>query len=219
MRFAVVALAAALAACSYEVTTPDFAVNARPSPEVVLGADPAGFTVTQGDAALSELAAELHRTLVSDSGGAVRSAGGQPLNLSAALRFDGEDTQGSVFIGVFSLFIPPLAFVPESPEKRFTVSYVLRDRQNQVVRERSLDGKVEGSFKGFYIARINANSDLLALEKKTAVKNAARMILQDVYANSSEIAGALRRLRAETASESAAEPKPAAQDGGQWWQQ
>lgn len=222
MRIAVVALAAALAACSYEVTTPDAVVNARPSPQLVLGADMSSFAVTQSDRDLPSSREEFYRAVLDESGGAVRSGGGLPLSLSATLRFLNEDSDGSFFLGFFSFFLPPLAFVPETPEKPFSVSYALRDRQNQVVYQRTLEGKIEGTFKGWYIARIDANKSLNELEKKAAVKNASRMILEDVFSRAAEIAAAARRIRAETPSEPAAEPSAAApaaaQPAGPWWQ-
>ena len=219
MRCAALALAASLSACSYHITTsPSVLSSPRPGPELAIGVEESAVKVVDVAGARNEegrprpdLAAAVRGALVSESGGAVRAAGQQALRLFTEVRFEGDRPDANIVIGVFSFFIPPLAFVPEAVSARYAVAYALRDRAGRTVYEQKLEGSVEGSFKGWYIARINACQNLFKEEQLFAAKDAARAVLNDLFAHASEIAAALRGSSSPPPqAEPAAESRPAA---------
>jgi hypothetical protein len=220
MRYTVLVLAASLAACTYQVTTPAGAVsNSPPRPELAIGVADSSIVVSEdlgdrgnsdGGHPRSDLEAPLLRALISQSGGAVAAAGDQALRLFANLTFEGKHPRPNDLIGIFSFFLPPLAFIPESVGAPYVVDYALRDREDRTVFAQKLEGSVDGAFKGWYIARIKACQDLFKEEQEFAAQEAARMVLSDVFAHASQIDAARNQPGGSAKSKPAAGAAPAA---------
>jgi hypothetical protein len=137
--------------------------------------------------------------------------------------------QTSALFATFTLFIPPLAFVPEQVQTSYALNYGLFDPQNRLVYQAALPATVDGSFTGWYIGRIFTSRDLLEAEHSYAARNAARAVLNDVFAHAAAIAAALESIRVEAsasdesadASAGAKSPAPEsakAPAAKPWWQ-
>lgn len=213
----VLCLAAALGGCSYEVTTPNITVGAPPpaAKSLSIGAVAAGVDVAEaeGRGAYSNFRNDFYSILTSESGGLIAAYSRQPLQLLAALKYKVTSDPPGAFIGVLSCYIPPLGFIPYDSSENYTVAYSVRDRDGRIVYSKSMDAAVGGTIKGWFVARINAQGDLHDLEAPFVAKNAARLVIQDVFEHAAVIVDAAKALAGEAAAAKAADGvKPA-----DWW--
>ena len=210
-----------LSACSSVITSKDTPLGLPPAASAVVGVGKADITAANAEAVgrYSFFKDDLFATLVSSSeaGGFVVRQAGQPLTLSASMSYKSTTAAPNIVIGVLSLFIPPLAFVPEDYSERFTVRFAVRDRSGAVVYQNAFDESVQGYIKGWYIARVNA---WIALKEKlaaAAARSAARLILQDVAAHGEELSSRAAGPAATPPERAApAAPAPAGQTD-EWW--
>lgn len=186
-----------LSGCSAVVNSRDIALDLRSTKNLTIGlnkndidtsraSQPSRKTARAGIATSRASQPVLLDTLLSESKGMVSEFTNQPLILSFAFDFH-SDFQASALIGVPSFFLPFLAFVPESNSEIYRINYVIRDRAGNVVHQRSLQGTVEGTIKGYFVGRIDAATKLKALEAQFAAKNGARLILKDIDENSEKL--------------------------------
>ncbi len=199
MRFKLIVLGVILllSGCFHTVKTGEIALNLQSGSDLTLG-------LSKKDISVADTKYNFHSplfisnllldTLMAESNGRVVPPVNQPLSLSITYDFQPE-FQPNIFIGVTSLFIPILGFIPESNEERYRVEYAVKDPQGTVVYQRSLENTVEGSIKGWYVGRIGAATNLKKAEALLAAKNAARLVLKDLDEHSGKILAAVRSAR------------------------
>jgi hypothetical protein len=222
LRGAIFVLAAAAAACSYALKSPDAPLALPPVEAPAIGAAPADIDASKAETAsrYSNYQEDFFETLVSssESSGLISRRDDAPLRVVASLKYASTSGSPNAFIGVFSLFLPPLAWVTESWTENFTVRYAVRDRNDAIVYRNSYDGSVTGEMKGWYVARINAWESLKGVMAAGAARAAARFVLQDLSAHAAQLSAA---PAAAPASErpSRAEPVPGGQApaADEWW--
>jgi len=180
IKLIILSIGILLSGCSAVVNSRDMALDLRSAKSVTIGLNKNDVDTSRASQPV------LIDTLLSESKGTVSEFTNQPLIMSLAFRFKSE-FQASALIGVPSFFLPFLAFVPESNSEIYRINYVIRDRAGNVVHQRSLQGTVEGTIKGYFIGRINAAEKLKALEAQFAAKNGARLILKDIDENSEKL--------------------------------
>jgi len=182
--------------CSATLTSRDIALDLRATKTVPIGVLADNIDVTQASRSgkYGNFKNDLHTTLLSESKGNVQAFTNQPLQMSIAFRFQPE-FNNSALIGITSMFLPFLAFVTEDNNEVFGVDYAIRDNRGSIVHQRSLKGNVTGSMDGYYIGRIDAKNQLLALEGEYAAKNAARMVLKDIDENAEALYAAVNAPR------------------------
>jgi len=203
MRFKSIILATVflLSGCSYAVKTADISLNFQPSDNLTLGLAHKDISAEDMQGTISK---DLHSplyinnlifsTVLAESKGRVAQFTNQPLALSLEYHFR-PNFRPNDFIGIASFFIPFLGFIPESNEEIYRVDYAVKNEQGIVLYQRSLQGTVEGSMKGWYIARIVATNRLQKQEAELAAKNAARLVLKDIDESSAVIASLAREGR------------------------
>lgn len=174
--------------CSATLNSKDIVLDLKPAKKINIGLSKDAIDASKATflSRYSNYGGDLHDILLSESNGVVNDFTNQPLLLSLAFNFKPE-FDNSIVIGVSSLFLPFLAFVPESNSERYYIDYAIRDSYGTIVHQRSLQGTVEGEMTGWYIGRINAKDKLIALEANYAAKNAARLVLKDISENSEEL--------------------------------
>lgn len=215
-------LAVLTSGCAFTVTTPNVTVDSPPpATALAIGAIASGIDVSEAKATrrYSSFRNDFYATLVSESKGKVAAFSNQKLHLLAALKFKIASEMPGAFIGVLSLYIPPLAFVPYESAEDYTVSYSIRDRGERVVYSKTLQNRVEGYIKGWFVGRIDAQVSLQDLQAEFAAKNAARLVLKDIFEHAAAITEAAQALSQEAAPQSESTPAataPAA--GAEWWQ-
>jgi len=224
MKWALVAVAAALTGCSYAVKTPDAPLELPAVSAPGIGVSRANIDVSQTENTrrYSDFQSDFFATLTStsESSGLVVASGEPPLRLFAALKFAALNSEPNIVIGVASMFLPPLAFVPEERAESYSVKFVVRDRNDAVVYRNAFEDSVGGEIKGWYIARINAWHDLKDLLAAAAARSAARRVLQDLQAHADKLAarmsGGAAPPRPETAPEKGG-AAPAVPAADEWW--
>ncbi len=199
------------------MTTPNVTVGAPPpaAKSLAIGAVASGIDVSEaeGRGKYSDFRNDFYATLTSESGGSITAFSRQPLQLLAALKYKVTSEPPGAFLGVLSCYIPPLGFIPYDSSENYTVAYSIRDRGNRVVYSRSMDAVVAGSIKGWFVGRISAQGDLHDAEAPFVAKNAARLVIQDVFEHAAAIADAAKAL----AGEAAATPEAAGDKPAEWW--
>ncbi len=185
-------LIAALSGCAFKVTTPGVALNAPPpqSPTLSIGAVASGIDVSDAEQPNDYFSFrnDFYSTLTTESHGLITPYTHQRLHLYAAIHCQYDELgMGSMLWDTLTMFIPPLGFIPVASSEKYTITYSIRDRDDRVVYSRSLKGAVGGSIKGWYLGQINAYEDLLDAEGPLIAKNAARLVLQDVFENAAVI--------------------------------
>ncbi len=126
-------------------------------------------------------------TLYLESNGRIGKGGPDTPRLLVSLRYDPKFKQDD-FIGVTSMFLPFLAFVPDYGKEVFSVDYLLRDAEGNIIYSKKLQGTAEGNSVGYYVARVNAATELKQKLAKYVAENAARLILNDLNENAATIA-------------------------------
>jgi hypothetical protein len=180
---------ALLSGCAASITTPDVTLDLQPAKETYVGLERAKLT-----AKTRQCCWQRHdvfgTTLLGESNGRVGARGDQPLILSASAELKSsiyDNDQSNAMLGGVSLIIFPLALVPSTDDASFTASYEVRDRTKSLLYKNYLEGKIEGSAMGYFVARIHAIRDLVAMEAEYAARNAARLILQDLDRHSEKL--------------------------------
>ncbi len=175
-----------LSGCSAAVTSRDITLDLRSDKKINVGLDK---NATQSS---------LHTTLLSESKGFVSELTDQPLILSAGFQFQ-PTFRNDDCLGISSCFLPFLAFVAETNNETYSVTYAIRDRYGNIVHQRSLTGTVAGTMEGWYIGRIDAARNLKKLEAEFAAKNAARLVLKDMDENAEKLFAAANPKRGASA--------------------
>jgi len=143
---------------------------------------------------LAQYKNDFYSVLISESNGMIGSPAKHKPQMHVALRYN-SDFAADDFIGITSFFIPFLAMVPDVSKQDYFVDFLLRDGQENIIYSKRLRGVVEGESSGYYIARIDAASDLKKKQARFVAENAARMILNDVRGNAATIHAKLHAPR------------------------
>lgn len=209
----VVVLSAALSACTYQVTSAPIPELPASTTRLPVGVDPS-VQPAGGDA--------VAEAVLQTSTGTIARLTNQPLVLTATVKPQPRE-ENSVFLGVFSLFLPPLAFVSENFTDTFVGSYAVSDRSNRLVYQNSVTVPVAGSMAGWYVARINARQDLFEEAAKYAARSMAKTIVEDLLKRRAELsAGAAPPPPVEAAAPaggSGSSGAGAPAGAKPWWQQ
>jgi len=152
---------------------------------------------------------DFYSVLISESNGMVGSPAKHKPQMHVALRYN-SDFAADDFIGITSFFIPFLAMVPDVSKQDYFVDFMLRDGQENIIYSKRLRGVVEGESSGYYIARIDAASDLKKKQARFVAENSARMILNDMRSNADAIYAKLHTPRESQAVAAAPVPSQAA---------
>jgi len=135
---------------------------------------------------------------MSESHGLIGTAGDQPLRLFMTFRFKPDysrkGSEMAFFITsliIFPLSIP-LAFVPNSHEESYTVNYVLKDLNNNVVFQTGFTDKVEGTYSGWYFLRDSGKAKFMKKAAEFASKNAALHVIKSIKENAATISSATK---------------------------
>ncbi len=192
MKPAALVLLVALSGCAFKVTTPGVSVNAPPPqpPALSIGAVASGVDVSGAEESTHyfNFRNDFYSTLMSESHGLFAPYSHQQLHLYATLHCQYDELgMGSMLWDEFTMFLPPLGLIPVTSSEKYTVTYSIRDRDDRVVYSRSLKSAVRGYIKGWFVGQINAYSDLVDAEGPLIAKNAARLVLQDVFENAAVI--------------------------------
>lgn len=213
LKPAAVILIVALSGCAFKVTTPEVAVNAPPpqAPALSIGAVASGIDVSGAEQSNDyfNFRNDFYATLMTESRGVITPYTRQELHLYAAIHSQYDDLGlGSAFWDTLTMFIPPLGLIAVTSSEKYTVTYSIRDRDDRVVYSRTLKGAVGGYIKGWYLGQINAYENLLDAEGPFIAKNAARLVLQDVFENAAVISHDAAHILSGKAGAAPAAPRP-----------
>jgi hypothetical protein len=173
-----------LSGCSATLTSKNIVLDLQSPNRVPIGVTIDRINTSQAGntGTYNNSANDLYNTLLSESKGIVGEYKDQPLLLSIAYQFKPE-FDANPLIGVPSLFLPFLAFVPEDNDEEYRVDYAVTDSRGNAVHRRSLKGRVAGSITGYFIGRLDAAQKLRTQEGEYAANNAARLVLKDIDQN------------------------------------
>ena len=185
-----------LSGCAAKVVSIDSPINIRASNDFKIGIYKVSSTFRARTGPVSNN--ELVNTLVSESNGIVIADKKQPLRLWVDFQFDSSFNSNDfseVLLGTLTI-IPPLAFIPSTDTAHYDVTYKVMDQQNNIVFQHFANNTVSGESIGWWMARINAQSNMVEKEAKVAAANAARAILQDIQDHNSVFLAALSTNKA-----------------------
>jgi coenzyme F420-reducing hydrogenase delta subunit len=171
-----------MSGCAAYVRTPDIVLEYQPPKDVALGLSMTDVDVSRalstGD--YNNYANDLFSTLLNESRGSITRYENQLFRLKVSLQISPTNIAADALIGVPSLFIPPLAFIPEASTDTYRVTYAIQDQYGNVILEQNLHAEVEGALQGYFVGRINAGMRVGSVKAAYAAKNAARLILRDM---------------------------------------
>jgi hypothetical protein len=171
-----------MSGCSAYVRTPDIVLEYQPPKDVAIGLSMTDVDVTKAQSSgdYNNYANDIFSTLLNESKGSITRYDNQLFHLKVSLQISPTNIAAEALIGVPSLFIPPLAFVPEASTDTYKVTYAIRDQYENIILEQNLHAEVEGALQGYFVGRINAGMRVGSVKAAYAAKNAARLILQDM---------------------------------------
>lgn len=150
--------------------------------------------------------------LVLSEGRLKTHSGATPLQLSLrSMVYEGNSfTDNSSGLEVLTLFFPFFSYISEHYERTYFVEYVVLDSGGNVLKQDVVSGKVQGSFNGYSIRRLDESIDLCKALQKNIIREVIVSILNDIYADSDVIIAKIEKAKqAELAKAAAAPPNPA----------
>jgi len=196
-----------LSGCASTLTSQSVQLLPPPAQKFELGIA-AGDIDLQEAKELAQYKNDFYSVLISESNGMIGSPAKHKPQMHVVLRYN-SDFAADDFIGITSFFIPFLAMVPDVSKQDYFVDFMLRDGQENIIYSKRLRGVVEGESSGYYIARIDAASDLKKKQARFVAENAARMIVNDVRGNAATINAKLHAPREiAVAAATPAQPQP-----------
>lgn len=174
-----------LSGCASTLTSQNVQLVAPPAQRFEVGIAASDIDLQEAKE-LAQYKNDFYSVLISESNGMIGSPAKHKPQMHVALRYN-SDFAADDFIGITSFFIPVLAMVPDVSKQDYFVDFLLRDGQENIIYSKRLRGVVEGESSGYYIARIDAASDLKKKQARFVAENAARMILNDVRGNAATI--------------------------------
>jgi len=171
-----------MSGCSAYVRTPDIVLEYQPPKDVAIGLSMTDVDVSKAQATsdYNNYANDMFSTLLNESKGSITRYDNQLFRLKVSLQISPTNIAADALIGVPSLFIPPLAFVPEASTDTYRVTYAIRDQYENIILEQDLHADVEGALQGYFVGRINAGMRVGSVKAAYAAKNAARLVLRDM---------------------------------------
>ncbi|MDA8422927.1 MAG: ankyrin repeat domain-containing protein [Nitrospiraceae bacterium] len=180
--FLSIGIMAMMSGCAAYVRTPDIVLDYQPPKDVAIGLSMADVDVSKAvpTSDYNNYANDIFSTLLNESKGSITRYDNQLFRLKVSLQIAPTNIEANALIGVPSLFIPPMAFIPESSTDTYRVTYAIQDRYENIILAQDMSGTVEGALQGYFVGRINAGLRVGSVKAAYAAKNAARLVLRDM---------------------------------------
>ena len=180
--FLSIGIMAMMSGCAAYVRTPDIVLDYQPPKDVAIGLSMTDVDVSKAvpTSDYNNYANDIFSTLLNESKGSITRYDNQLFRLKVSLQIAPTNIEANALIGVPSLFIPPMAFIPESSTDTYRVTYAIQDRYENVILAQDMSGTVEGALQGYFVGRINAGLRVGSVKAAYAAKNAARLVLRDM---------------------------------------
>jgi len=182
--------------CFGSVKTQEIVLDSQTPRNLIIGVTEANIDVSESSTSIyKDYKNDIYRTLMSESHGLIGVANDQPLRLFVTFRYKLDNSQwgiGQALLAMGSVFFFPLAFVTNSNTQEYSVNYVIKDLDNNVIYQQGFTDKVEGTYAGWYFFRGDGYAKFLKKAAEFSGKNAALHVIKSIKENSATIAAAAK---------------------------